>query len=82
MSPLLVAAMIGGACLAGWWGWWRASKNIYRRSMFEPDPPGGMTRRDYDRAVRRRRKLRRVVMTVVYALLGALVVWGMMGSRL
>ncbi len=62
----IVLILLGGA--GGWIGWRRATKAIYRRSMFERDLPPGMTRRDYDRAVRRRRRIRRVFITLLYAI--------------
>jgi hypothetical protein len=70
-SVLAVTILVFGAA-AGWIGWRRATKPIYRRSLFEPDPPPGFTRRQYERAVRRRRKIWRVVVTVLYALAGAI----------
>ena len=73
MSPLLAVTMLFFAVVGGIIGWRRATKPIYRRSMFEPDPPSGMTRRDYDRQVRRRRKLWRLFITLLYAVIGALV---------
>ncbi len=58
--------------IAGYIGWRRATKPIYRRMYVEADPPAGMTRREYDRVIRRRRKLWRLVVTFVYAVTGAL----------
>jgi hypothetical protein len=55
---------------AGYVGWRRASKPVYRRSYAGVDVPDGMTRREYDRAVRRRAKRWRLFMTAVYALSG------------
>ena len=73
MSPLLAVTMLFFAVVGGIIGWRRASKPIYRRSLFEPDPPTGMTRRDYDRVVRRRRKRWRLFITALYAAIGATV---------
>ncbi len=73
MSPVLAVTMLFFAVVGGIIGWRRASKPIYRRSVFEPDPPAGMTRRDYDRMVRRRRKRWRLVVTLLYAAIGAVV---------
>lgn len=73
MSPLLALTMLLFAIVGGIIGWRRATKPIYRRSMFEPEPPEGMTRREYDRQVRRRRKRWRLLVTILYALAGAAV---------
>lgn len=73
MSPLLALTMLLSAIVGGIIGWRRATKPIYRRSMFEPEPPAGMTRREYDRQVRRQRKRWRLVVTILYALAGAAV---------
>lgn len=58
--------------IGGYIGWRRATKPIYRRMYVEVDPPVGMSRREYERAYRRRRKLWRLVVTVLYAVIGAL----------
>lgn len=73
MSPLLAVTMLFFAIVGGIIGWRRASKPIYRRSLFEPDPPSGMSRRDYERIVRQRRKRWRLFVTLVYAAIGAAV---------
>ena len=73
MSPLLALTMLLFAIVGGIIGWRRATKPIYRRSMFEPEPPEGMTRREFDRLVRRKRKRWRLFMTILYALAGAAV---------
>jgi hypothetical protein len=52
----LVAFGVGGALL----GWRRGTKAIYRRSVSEPNLAPGETRRDYDRRLRRRRRVGRV----------------------
>jgi hypothetical protein len=44
----------------------------HRRTYVEVEPPKGMTRREYDRAIRRRRKLWRLVVTFFYAVVGAI----------
>lgn len=69
----MAATMLFFAIVGGIIGWRRASKPIYRRSVFEPDPPAGMTRRDYDRVVRRRRRRWRLIITLSYAVMGAIV---------
>jgi hypothetical protein len=60
------------AVIAGYIGWRRATKPIYRRMYVEIDPPEGMTRREQERAIRRRRKLWRLVVTFFYAVVGAI----------
>jgi len=60
------------AVIAGYIGWRRATKPIYRRMYVEIDPPEGMTRREAERAIRRRRKLWRLVVTFFYAIGGAI----------
>lgn len=60
------------AVIAGYIGWRRATKPIYRRMYVEVDPPEGMTRREVERAIRRRRKLWRLVVTFFYAVVGAI----------
>lgn len=64
--------MVVFSAVAGYIGWRRATKPIYRRTYVEPDPPEGMTRREYDRKVRRQRKRWRLVVTFFYAVAGAL----------
>jgi hypothetical protein len=59
------------AFAAGYVGWRRATKPIYRRLYVEVDPPDGMTRREYERSLRRRLKRWRIVITIFYALAGA-----------
>ena len=72
LTPVvLITLLMFGTAGAGI-GWYRATKPIYRRSLREPDLPTGMTRRDFDRQRRRRLKWWRVVWTLVYFLLGAL----------
>jgi hypothetical protein len=60
------------AVIAGYIGWRRATKPIYRRMYVEIDPPEGTTRREQERAIRRRRKLWRLVVTFFYAVVGAI----------
>jgi hypothetical protein len=60
------------ALVAGFIGWRRATKPIYRRAYADSDVPDGMTRREYDRAIRRRAKRWRLVVTVLYAICGAI----------
>ena len=64
--------MAAFALVAGFIGWRRATKSIYRRTYADVDVPKGMTRREYDRTIRRQRKRWRLLITFVYALAGAL----------
>jgi hypothetical protein len=72
LNPVLVSTMALFGVVAGYIGWRRATKPIYRRTYVEGDPPNGMTRREYDRALRRRRKLWRLMVTFLYAVAGAI----------
>ena len=64
--------MAAFALVAGFIGWRRATKPIYRRTYADVDVPDGMTRREYDRAIRQQRKRWRLFITFVYAIAGAI----------
>ncbi len=84
MSLGSAAVLFVFGALAGVLGWRQTTKPIYRRSLFEPDVPAGMTRAEYERRLRRRRKAWRLFITVLYALLGAvagLVLVSLIGRR-
>jgi hypothetical protein len=68
---VLALTMLACAGIAGFVGWRRATKPIYRRSMWGLDVPDGLTRRDYERLIRTRRKRWRLAVTALYALMGA-----------
>jgi uncharacterized membrane protein YidH (DUF202 family) len=72
LNPVLVSTMAVFALVAGAIGWRRATKPIYRRSYADTDVPDGMTRRDYDRIIRRQRKRWRLFITIMYAIAGAI----------
>ena len=72
MNLGLAVIMLLFGSVAGWIGWRTATKPIYRRSVYQPDPPPGMTRRDFERRIRRGRKIRRVFVTIFYAFAGAI----------
>ena len=72
MNPILVSTLALCALAGGYLGWRRSTRQIYRRSFADVDVPEGMTRRDYDRALRRHRKRRRLVVTFLSAVAGAL----------
>ena len=72
LNPILVSTMALFGVIAGYIGWRRATKPIYRRTYVEVDLlPTGVTRREYDRVICRRRKLWRLVITFFYAIAGA-----------
>jgi hypothetical protein len=73
MNTALAIAMILFGSATGFFGWWRATKYVYRRSLYDEGRPPGVSRRDYERIVTRRRKIWRIVSTILYALLGAAV---------
>lgn len=73
MSPILAVLLLLFGGVAGYVGWRRATRPIYRRSLYDADPPHGMSRREYERIVRRRRKIKRVFVTLAYAATGAIV---------
>jgi hypothetical protein len=70
LSPAVVVTLLAFAALGGVVGWRRGTRFVYRRSLSEPNLPSGVTRRDFDRRLRRRRKVQRFVTTALYALLG------------
>jgi hypothetical protein len=65
MTTLLVFGVLGAA-----FGWRRGTKALYRRSLSEPVLAPDETKRDYDRRLRRRRKLWRLITTVAYFCVG------------
>ena len=73
LNPVVLVTLFLFGAVGAWIGWSRATRPIYRRSLREPDLPDGMTRREFDRRLRRRLKALRVVWTLVYFLLGTLV---------
>jgi hypothetical protein len=71
LSPATTITLIVFGVLGAVFGWRRGTKAIYRRSLREPVLAPGETKRDYERRLRRRRKLWRLVTTLVYFLLAA-----------
>ena len=69
-SPAMVITLVAFGAVGVLIGWRRGTKAIYRRSVSEPNLALGETRRDYDRRLRRRRKIGRVVSTLLYCLAG------------
>ncbi len=72
MTPALVVILVLCGGVAGSIGWRRATAPIYRRPRYRVDLPPGVTRSQYDRQRRRRRRIQRVFVTLFYALAGAL----------
>jgi hypothetical protein len=74
MNPLLAITMLVFGTAAGVIGWRRSTKYVYRRAVYAPtDLPDGVSRQDHERAVRRRRKRWRLIVTALYAIVGALI---------
>jgi len=73
MSPVLAVTMLLFAIVGGIIGWRRGTQPIDTPAMVDTGPPDGMSRREYDGLIRRRRKRVRLLVTIVYALVGAVV---------
>ena len=69
-SPVMVITLAAFGAVGLLIGWRRGTRAIYRRSVSEPDLAPGETKRDYDRRLRRRRKVSRVLATLLYCLAG------------
>ena len=69
-SPAMVITLVAFGAAGALIGWRRGTKAIYRRSVSEPNLALSETRRDYDRRLRRRRKIGRVVAMLLYCLAG------------
>jgi hypothetical protein len=83
-SLLSVFTLIVFGAIGAIIGWRRGTKAIHRRSVSEPNLAPGETKRDYDRRLRRRRKLWRIVGALFYGLIGmgiALVLASVSGMR-
>ena len=50
MNPLLATTMLVFGAVAGVIGWRRTTKYVYRRSVYQPDIPEGISRPDHERA--------------------------------
>ena len=68
-STTVITLVVFGA-IGALIGWRRGTKLIYRRSVSEPHLAPGETKRDYDRRLRRRRKVHRLVGTVLFGAVG------------
>ena len=73
LSPAVVATLLAFGAIGGVVGWRRGTRFVYRRSLSEPNLPSGMTRRDFDRRLRRRRKIQRLGTTALYAVVGLVI---------
>jgi hypothetical protein len=84
MNATLAIAMLLFGSATGFFGWWRATRYVYRRSFYDEGRPTGISRRDFERQIIRRRKGWRIVSTILYALGGAILgaVFGMPFARL
>ena len=70
LSPATVVTLVMFGMIGAVVGWRRGTKLLYRRSISEPNLAPGETRRDYDRRLRRRRRVGRVVGTFTYGIVG------------
>ena len=70
MSPAVAITVLLCAVIGGWLGWRRATRTPPRRSLLNSSRPVAISRRGADRHARRRTWL--IVITVIYALGGAL----------
>ena len=69
-GPASIITLVAFGAVGALLGWRRGTKAIYRRSVSEPNLAPGESKRDYERRLRRRRKFRRVIVTLVYCLVG------------
>ena len=69
-SPATVIILLAFGAIGGVIGWRRGTKALYRRSLSEPDLAPGETKRDHDRRLRRRRKVGRLIGTLLYSFVG------------
>lgn len=70
LSSGTIATLVLFGALGGLIGWRRSTKSIHRRSLRQPEVPPGITRREFDRQVRRRRKILRPIVTGLHILAG------------
>jgi hypothetical protein len=73
MNVTVGATLLFFALLGGVWGWYRATKAIYRRYSPHSDRPDEMSASEYERAIVRSRKRWRPVVCAMYSIGGALV---------
>jgi hypothetical protein len=69
-NPITVISLVAFGAVGALMGWRRGTKAIYRRSVSEPNLVLGETKRDYDRRLRRRRKVSRIIATLFHCLVG------------
>lgn len=69
-GPATVMALVAFGAVGGVIGWRRGTRALYRRSLSEPNLAPGETKRGYDRRLRRRRKIGRLIGTLFYCLVG------------
>lgn len=70
MNPVIWITLAVFGAAAGWIGWRRATRAVYRRSYGMTEAPPGEDRRRYEIATIVRRKRWRIVVTVAYAIGG------------
>jgi hypothetical protein len=70
LSLAMVITLLAFAAIGAVIGWRRATKALYRRSLSEPNLAPGETKRHQDRRLRRRRKVGRLIGTLLYGLAG------------
>jgi hypothetical protein len=69
-SPVEIVTLIAFGAIGAVIGWRRGTRLIYRRSLSEPNLAPGESKRDYDRRLIRRRKIGRILGTLLYCVIG------------
>ncbi len=70
LNPATVIMLLAFGAIGAVIGWRRGTKALRRRSLREPDLAPGETRREHDRRLRRRRKVGRLIGTLLLCLVG------------
>jgi hypothetical protein len=69
-SPAGIVTLIAFGAIGAVIGWRRGTRLIYRRTLSEPNLAPGESKRDHDRRLIRRRKIGRIVGTLIYCVIG------------